>query len=374
MDLSREDSLRLHVLLKQDLQAVRIDESAMVLHALTGEGEARVPLNPTCRDEIYLRKVRELLSTHVLGSPGGYPVYLRRWTRMGQARADNLDRLLLLGEPEAVVAVVHAEGLTDELARRAWWAMPTAENARRMLEHEHIARGGMGPELAAFLLEFLPFEEDSRAIVDSVRLVLQPGLVDEATRDKLWKRARQKTTYYAGFLWALPDDLPDPLPAHPALEAAAPRLQPLADSGNPVAALLLRVLGAPGQTFVHVAREALRKPRDQDVAVILFDVVGGYFRGVRHLMPESQDVADLERAADALVESRAGALAAVLEAAPELAPQAAAVLLMSRVGEPLLRPIFARTDAIGTVMRRKLEPLTGPIDRRMACLLAAGAA
>ena len=374
MDLSREDSLRLHVLLKQDLQAVRIDESAMVLHALTGEGEARVPLNPTCRDEIYLRKVRELLSTHVLGSPGGYPVYLRRWTRMGQARADNLDRLLLLGEPEAVVAVVHAEGLTDELARRAWWAMPTAENARRMLEHEHIARGSMGPELAAFLLEFLPFEEDSRAIVDSVRLVLQPGLVDEATRDRLWKRARQKTTYYTGFLWALPDDLPDPLPAHPALEAAAQRLQPLADSGNPVAALLLRVLGAPGQTFVHVAREALRKPRDQDVTVILFDVVGGYFGGVRHLMPESQDVADLERAADALVESRAGALAAVLEAAPELAPQAAAVLLMSRVGEPLLRPIFARTDAIGTVMRRKLEPLTGPIDRRMACLLAAGAA
>ena len=43
---------------------------------------------------------------------------------MGQARDDSLAQLLLLGEPEAVVAAVHAPGLTDELAARAWWAMP----------------------------------------------------------------------------------------------------------------------------------------------------------------------------------------------------------------------------------------------------------
>jgi len=40
-------------------------------------------------------------------------------TRMGQLHDDNLSKLLLTGEEEAVVAVVHAPGLTNEIARRA---------------------------------------------------------------------------------------------------------------------------------------------------------------------------------------------------------------------------------------------------------------
>ena len=36
MQLSNEDNLRLNVLLAQDLKAVRIDESRMIVHALTG--------------------------------------------------------------------------------------------------------------------------------------------------------------------------------------------------------------------------------------------------------------------------------------------------------------------------------------------------
>ena len=123
MELSPEDALRINVLLASPIEAVRIDESSMTVHALSGKGEARVRLNPNCRDETYLRTVREALSSHVLGSPGGYPVYLKRWTRMGQARDEILESLLLLGEPEAVVAVVNAGGLTDEIARRAWWTV-----------------------------------------------------------------------------------------------------------------------------------------------------------------------------------------------------------------------------------------------------------
>ena len=108
MDLSAEDNLRLNVLLAQNLQAVRIDESKMTVFALTAKGEARVPLNPTGKDEAYIKEVKALFSTHVMGSPGGYPVFLKRWTRMGQARDESLAQLLLLGEPEAVVAAVLA--------------------------------------------------------------------------------------------------------------------------------------------------------------------------------------------------------------------------------------------------------------------------
>src|SRR6056297_2633860 len=145
MELSNEDALRLNVLLNQDLQAIRIDESKMIVYGLSDKGEASISLNPNCRDEQYLKQVKELISTHVLGSPGGYPVFLRRWTRMGQTRDESLAQLLLLGEPEAVVAVVHAPGLTHEFARRAWWAMPTAENARRMLEREVVVQSPLGP-------------------------------------------------------------------------------------------------------------------------------------------------------------------------------------------------------------------------------------
>ena len=42
MELSSEDSLRLNVLINQDLQAIRIDESKMIVYALTGRGEAKV--------------------------------------------------------------------------------------------------------------------------------------------------------------------------------------------------------------------------------------------------------------------------------------------------------------------------------------------
>ncbi|MHB8536218.1 MAG: sulfur reduction protein DsrS, partial [Sulfuricaulis sp.] len=126
MELSNEDRLRLNVLLANDIEAIRIDEGNMTVYGLARGNEARVPLNPNCRPEKYLRHVREMLSSHVLGSPGGYPVFLQRWTRMGQTRDAQLDKLLLLGEPEAVIAVAGAAGLSDELARRAWWAMPTS--------------------------------------------------------------------------------------------------------------------------------------------------------------------------------------------------------------------------------------------------------
>ena len=103
----------------------------MLVYGLSDSGqEAMITLNPNCRNDQYIRAVKEMLSSTVLGSPGGYPVFLKRWTRMGQTSDMRLADLLKLGEPEAVVAVAGAAGLTDVLAEHAWWAMPDAENAR----------------------------------------------------------------------------------------------------------------------------------------------------------------------------------------------------------------------------------------------------
>jgi hypothetical protein len=369
--LASEDSLRLNVLLAQPLQAVRIDESRMVVYALSAQGEAKVPLNPNCKEQAYLRRVRQILSSHVLGSPGGYPLYLRRWTRMGQARDESLEKLLLLGEPEAVSAVVHAPGLTDELARRAWWTEQSAEHARCMLKRDGVAKGEMGPVLAEFLIEFLPFESDHQAMIDSIRLVLQPGLIDASQRQHLWEQARRKNSYYVGFLEAIPEALPVHAPSHPDRAKTERRLRPLLDRGNPFALQLCRVLSAQGQAFLHTAELALRKPNNQDVVVALLEVIGDYFGPVRvdELKRRSIDIIEKDVRHVLQEPGATEALAAVLELMPETRERLAAMLVLSMYGEQLVAPIFGLTDAIGSVMRKRIAPITEYTKRQLATLI-----
>ena len=368
MDLSPEDALRVNVLLAGNLKAVRIDESRMTLHALSDKGEASIQLQPNCRDESYLRRVRETLSSHVLGSPGGYPVYLKRWTRMGQARDGILESLLLLGEPEAVVAVVNATGITDELASRAWWAAQTSDNARCMLQQAAVVEGDMGPVLAEFLVEFLPFEEEPRNQIRSVRLVLQGGLIGAAERERLWEKGRHRNAFHVGFLQAVPDDLPEPLPPHPQWERLQPQLAALADSGNPFARQYLRLLGPAGQAFLATVERVMQKPSNQDVMVELMQALAGY----SSMLPLSgagvSAIEALGPVADALIcgeqvqdEAARPALAALLQTLPQERQRIRAMLVLAMLDEPVLNPVFSRTDAIGTVMRKKLKPVTGPV-------------
>ncbi|HHH44278.1 MAG TPA: sulfur reduction protein DsrS [Gammaproteobacteria bacterium] len=373
MELNAEDALRLNVMLANALQAVRIDESSMTVHALSEQGEASIRLNPSGRDDQYLKAVRELLSSQVLGSPGGYPVFLRRWTRMGQARDDSLEQLLLLGEPEAVVAVVHASGLNDEIARKAWWAMPEADNARRMLENESVVSGSMGKVLAEYLVEYLPFETEHRAMLETVRLVLQPGLISDELRDKLWRSAKRRNSYYVGFMDAIPDALPEAGAARKDWPGLEPRLRPLAQEGNPVAAQLCRCLGERGQVFLKTAQIVTGKPNNQEVVVELLKSIQRYFSGV---CPNSDPAADMDTIladAEALLDVPAvcattEAVQEVLAVAPECRDDIRALLTLAWAGEPLVNPIFARSDAIGSVMRKKIAPVTGPLLEQIARL------
>jgi len=362
MELSNEDSLRLNVLLNQALEAVRIDESKMIIYGLLPQGEAQVQLNPNCRDDQYIKGVKEVISTHVLGSPGGYPIYLRRWTRMGQARDASLERLLKLGEPEAVVAVVHAAGLTDVLARCAWWAMPNSVNARCMLAKHEVAAGQMGKVLAEFLLEFLPFEEDPRDMIESVRLVLQPDLIDAKARESLWSRGQRKNIFLVGFLKTTPDDLPETVVAHADYPHYQQVLAELSEAGNPVAWQLLRVLSPQGQMFIKTVNQVLHKPANQDVVLALLGALEQYFTRVRPATPCGHEMAELLLQAQQCCQTpEASTVVAVLTLLPEAETRVAAMLLLSLLGVHVVNPIFAQTDAMGTVMRRKLEPVSMPL-------------
>jgi hypothetical protein len=364
MELSSEDRLRLNVLLANSIEAIRIEEQTMTVHGLAGDNEARVPLNPDCRPELYLRRVRELLSSHALGSPGGYPVFLQRWTRMGQARDAQLEKLLLLGESEAVVAVAGAPGLTDELARRVWWALPTADVARRMLERESVVRGSMGAVLAEYLVEHLPFENEPLTVITTVRLVLQPGLIDAATRRRIWTHGSHRNAYRLGFLAAGPDALPVELPAHPAHAHHRQALSALAAT-NAMARLLEKLLGKTGQAFLAVSEDLLRHPLDKYTAALLLDVIGNYFAPAR-LMEGAPDIGAIGARAEAAVAAGDGAVGSLLAAAPPLRREVGAMLVLAHCAEALATPILAQTSATGTLLRRKLEPVVGPLLAQIA--------
>lgn len=370
IELSNEDNLRLNVLLANQPQAIRIDESRLAVHGLSARGEACIQLRPTARPEAYVRAVRELISGHILGSPGGYPTYLRRWTRMGQMRDESLAQLLLLGEPEAVVAAVCSPGLTDELARRAWWALEDAENARRMLGNPAIVQGRMGPLLASYLVDYLPFETETEKMAESVRLILQPGLIDAQQRLDIWRKAARRPAYALGFLQACPDDLPDPVPARGDFAALAPHLKPLMEAGNPWAAALWRVLSAPGQTWLKTVAQVLAKPSTQDLVLTTLDTLAAYFAGLGSEERGDLALAPLLVEAEAFV-STPGAdadLAACLGQLPGLRDELVTLRLLSGLGYGVLRPVLRDTTASGSLLRRKLDPVLGPLLGRLETL------
>ncbi len=363
MELSSEDALRLNVLIANAV-AVRIDENSMTVYGLNGEQEMKFPLNPTGRSDQYLQAVRSMLSSAVLDSPGGYPVFLRRWTRMGQIDNDQLDRLLKLGEPEAVMAVVCARNLSDELARRAWWCAPYSEHARRMLESQQVVEGEMGKKLAEHLVEHLPFETEPRDMLNTVRLVLQPGLIDEEQKQKLWESGARKKSYRIGFLETLPHDLPEKEPPRADLEEFRERLEAM--DQNLFARHLLQLLGEEGQSFLAIAEDVMINPADQDVASALFNALGRHLSELR-TVEALRELVEI----DTLIEQRLQKeepLRELQEKLPELEEELRAMFTLAHVSEYLLNPIFGQTDAVGTVMNEKIEPVTLPLRRAIARL------
>jgi hypothetical protein len=199
-------------------------------------------------------------------------------------------------------------------------------------------------------------------MLESVRLVLQEGLIDESTRNSLWARGQRKNAFYVGFLKMLPDELPEQTLAHPEYENLKTKLAELDDAGQPVARQLLRVLSPAGQAYIKTAATVMKKPANQDVVVALLEAIENYFTTVCPCTPVSSEMNELvEQANQTCADKTVPAINEVIELAPDSEALLKAILALSWVGVHLVNPIFARTDAIGTVMRHKLEPVSVPI-------------
>lgn len=376
MPLCNEDNLRLNVLLRQNLYALRIDESKMLIDALTERGEAQIALNANCRDEKYVGIAKEIISTYVLGSPIGYPVYIHRWTRMGQSRkVESLQKLLKLGEPEAVVAVAHTKDLPVEIARHVWWTQPTEDIARTLLRHHSVIEDELGQTLAVFLMEFLPFEFKALTIVETVSLLLQPGVLSDDDRQVLWKKAAHKSAYYPGFLITAADDLPHKVVEHASYAELSKQLAVQIKKGNRAAKEYLWCHSENGQSFFHIIKLALKRPSQQDVIVALLNAIGHKFEGIG-LSRNFRSIEDLEAfnrgIYDEVCSQDLKQLADEIGQLKILFPQSKcdilAMLGLSQMSETLLDPLFGGTDCLGSVMRKRIQPVSEPLLKMVAVL------
>jgi len=381
MPLSNEDSLRLNVLLAQEVSAIRIDEGKLVVNALTHKGEAKIQLNPNTRKEKYIKEVKDFLSTKALGAPGGFPMFISRWNRMGDLRNSSLDKLLLLGEEEAVTAVVNNKNITPDIARSAWWALQSADNARSMLASQAIVQSDIGQELASFLIEFLPFEEDPLNMLTSARLVLQPGLISDDEIMSLWKKAKSKNTLYVGFLDSRPDNMPQQCAEHSRYQEIKETLSDLLCDNNPYAITLCKLLSESGQTFLKTAESSFKRIPNYDIAGALFESIRRYVYVSQpeagqtlqhhelaltlHGKPQT-DINELTLLVNNIFHeendiSCSDELKAVQAQIPDLLEQLKAVLFLTRTSQTLLAPTIANSTAVGSLMRKKLKPVFDPI-------------
>ncbi|HEU5339111.1 MAG TPA: hypothetical protein VFU39_07485, partial [Sulfuricaulis sp.] len=275
--------------------------------------------------------------------------------------------LLLLGEPEAVTAVAGAPGLSDELARRTWWAMPTSDIARRLLEKQAVVQGKMGEELAQFLVEHLPFESDSMLVIATIRLVLQPGLIEAPARERIFRLGTHRNVYHIGFLDAVPDALPDPLPARSDAAKYRGRLANISVK-YPLAAFLSKLLDSPGQTFLAVSEMQLRHPVDKYTVATLMDIIGNYFKPGLSGNKQANEFGKAFAMAEARLLDPGEELAVLLKSVPELKKEIMAMLTLAHTGEALVTPIIAASTASGTLLRRKLGPVLDPLLEQYATL------
>ena len=290
---------------------------------------------------------------------------MKRWTRIGHIN-NNLKQMLLLGEPEAIVAASHAPNMTVDIAECAWWANPSTEVALGLLQYSDVYQSELGKELAAHLMEFLPFEELPVNIVYMVRACLQGDLLDKEQRNGLWQRAKRRHPFYVGFAFAEASQIPIEANNAAAYEEVSSLLADALEAKNAFAQLLCDQLSAEGQVWLQLIILALKKPVDPDVVVALFHAIDQRFecpakpdRGVRDI--KSIDLQILQQQYDDLKQ--------LLDILPDkYHPLIEAGLLLAMVGEHTLNPIFGGNDSVGTVMRKRLKPLTQPLLEKLDIL------
>jgi len=116
--------------------------------------------------------------------------------------------------------------------------------------------------------------------------------------------------------------------------------------------MLEKALSAQGQTFIATVALILDRPEVQEVVNHTLDALANWAAPLRE--------ADPARRAAARVE--------LLAATPQFEADCAALDALAAVNADTVRPIFIKTTAIGSLMRRKIQPVVTPLLDNIAVL------
>ena len=218
--------------------------------------------------------------------------------------------------------------------------------ARQLLRHRAVAADAVGKMLAQWLVDYLPFETELSDMLDSARLLLQPNLIDNATRVRLWDMGRRNKAYRIGFLLECPDDLPRKVSARADASVLAEQSHP----GSELAGVWMRSRGVDGQSFIAASLDVLGGLNSQEEASAALNAVGGYYAALRVYGEHAHS----PQSTLAWVES---AIVDYADLGPVVQAQFRALLILAHTSDAWVTPIFAQSDACGSVMRKQIEPV-----------------
>ena len=129
--------------------------------------------------------------------------------------------------------------------------------------------------------------------------------------------------------------------------------------------MLAKVLSAKGQATIKTIEDALKKPGNQDVVVSLLAAVSKYFETILPQQFARDDISTICTQAETLCcgdnDEIKHVIAALNGDAEKVKKYLSAMTILACLSVDLVNPIFARSDAIGTVMRKKIKPVTDPV-------------
>ncbi len=201
---------------------------------------------------------------------------------------------------------------------------------------------------------------------------MQPGLISQQEKEKLWSKTKTKRSFYVGFLHAAADDLPVEIDAHPEHEKINKQLLTLIEQENPYAIMLDKVLSEKGQAFIKTVEDAIKKPGNQDVVISLLSAISKYFESIAPEKFTEDDIGSICTEVEGLCCGADEDLNNVVSALDGTTDNAqkylCALIVLSCLSVKLVNPIFSRSDAIGTVMRKKIKPVTDPVVEQLKVL------
>ena len=354
--VSSEDILRLNTLIVL-CDAIRIDEYKMCVFGLDKnqaeqkvKKERKIQLNPTGDQIKYLNAVRDLLATKILGVMGGYPAYLKRWSSLGNVSVSNLQALLKLGNIGAVVAVANTPSLPADILPLVWWSATNtdeqSEIACYLLVKPEVLAHPVKVEIVDYLLEFLPFITEFNALISTVNLLLQAGLLNQKKVEKLWQQGQRKTVFLVGFLERRANQLP--------LVGIKPLIRQEQDIAQ-----LEEVNTEQGQLFLQTSALILKKINQEDVLYRTLEALGKYC--VHPMIKPTKDIQALQAQVNLVMQ----------EFNPsQYQDKIYARLLLAGVSEQLVVSHIARYALAGSAIGKKLAHIFVPIQTALATLLS----